>query len=176
MKSVVCKAAVSAALLLASVQAHALTMWGWSFDQQNLGVVSGTDAIDANITVFNLIGSTENLKVTGVGFGGQAAALAGNAWSTEYAGQISNFGMLGYLATVGVAPGESFSFTLGQLTPDANGAAAGDYSTYGTLYAKGGQAVYGKLSWQVAAVPEPEAYALLLAGLAVVGLARRKSA
>jgi hypothetical protein len=173
MKSLLSKVAVAAACLLAGAAAHAETIWGWSFQPGNLGTLSATDQAVGKVTIFNYAGSTETLKLDGFFFGG--GTYLNGVLVNEYSFAFGDEGQQLHLANAGLAPGETYSFILGTFSPDADGVAAGSYSALGRLRSTDGQVVNNLLSWQVAAVPEPASYAMLMAGLGLVGLARRRA-
>lgn len=170
------RAAALAAALTASCAAHATSyVFSYTFasGDQLTGAFDGTASGD-------LISDLSNFAVSFAG--------------TPLSGSLLQYGIdweEGYIAAAGVA---SFSGTANNLiitnTPfDADPTAA---STYITLYSSAayslaqvsrlppatsafdGTTDYSAVRWNVTAVPEPETYGMLLAGLALVGAAARR--
>lgn len=123
---------------------------GSFFDTFNFTIGAGTVATSAVSIDLNIF----NMPIF------QIAGLTGTLWNNSHAYGTVNYGMF---------PGNNNTFSFGPL-------AAGNYHIdfTGTATGVSGGAYLAAVS--VAAVPEPETYALLLAGLGLMGtVARRRS-
>lgn len=138
------------------------------------GAVGTTQAFIQAVNATGGLNGTTNSAIIPVGTNGYAGAAL--AYGTNVGGQL-NFNNSGTAANGSYADG----LNLMKVVANASGTAAASFLPYAVngvsvrawLDTTVGSATYGQL--MIAAVPEPETYAMLLAGLGLMGaIARRR--
>ncbi|GGC61712.1 PEP-CTERM sorting domain-containing protein [Undibacterium terreum] len=180
----------SLATVLICSSAHASLDWNLTLNKSNLGTLSATENVYAQATLYNLASSTESLDLSlPHGFGLYAVKHDGisDYQYNEGFGHDDVFPWLDWSTAMGkivLAPGESKTFDffwLWSSSPD--GIEQGAYSIQAEMCLGSGFGCSGldtrtvTLNWDVAAVPEPSAPALLLlgVGLIVISMRRRRA-
>ena len=178
MRSLFRSALLSAALVFCAAHARAELVWNFWLDTPDLGIVMPTDILHVRATIHNDISSTEILRFSSFSMvEAERNGVPHHEYSFDF-GKDEPFPWPSFtlisdaLQETGLAPGESLNLDFATATP-VGAARAGKY----TLKVTAGHYWIGtkvdQLSWQVAAVPEPQTYAMLLAGVAVLGAMAR---
>lgn len=160
------------------VPAPTILVWSWQIDNPTQTVLP-TDTIVFTGTIFNDPNSAGS--IIGPNSGNVAASniflfsATGDFTVDKYTfddGPLGSMSFSDQFTDVTIAPGQSFSFTLYTLIPVSGGVAPGTYSApFNNLTIDFPQSGGGV---QVAIVPEPESYALMLFALVFVGFAAKR--
>ena len=161
MKKLISKAALLLATTLAfPTSANAVVVWDWSWSgtDNGSGTLTTNDLLSGKYLITAMTGTWNGASITGLLAPGTYPNVSGNDnFLLDGSPQLGPSGLSFETAS------SSSQVNLYKSLPDYAWLSSDDGYGNGTFTAT-----------QVAAVPEPETYALMLAGLAVVGAAARR--
>jgi hypothetical protein len=163
MKSI--KWAMAAAACVASIAADATTVdWGAHDDLEVAAILDSAGAFDDKITF--TLANTSNLASTTVANNLTSVLGIGNGSVTLFkdngGGSVTNLGSYAFDGSTGGNWHTSLNLSFGQYFYEIQGVA------------NGSQGGFYSITSHITPAPEPESYALLLAGLGAIGLLYRR--